>query len=47
MDIWYILWLFDTFPTVLVNCTKKNLATLLGMVREKVATVSLCIFIVT
>jgi hypothetical protein len=28
--IWYILWLFGTFFPVLVCCTKKHLATLLG-----------------
>jgi hypothetical protein len=26
--IWYILWSFGKFSTVLVRCTKKNLATL-------------------
>jgi hypothetical protein len=31
MAIWYILWSFDIFFTVLVFCTKKNLATLMGM----------------
>jgi hypothetical protein len=28
MGIWYILWSFSIFFTVLVCCTKKNLATL-------------------
>jgi hypothetical protein len=28
MAIWYILWSFGIFLTVLVFCTKKNLATL-------------------
>jgi hypothetical protein len=31
MVIWYILWLFGIFFHVLVCCTKKNLATLIGM----------------
>jgi hypothetical protein len=30
-DIWYSLWYFGTFFPMLVNCTKKNPATLSGM----------------
>jgi hypothetical protein len=30
VTIWYILWLFCIFITILVKCTKKNLATLLS-----------------
>jgi hypothetical protein len=31
MTVWYIMFSFGTFFLLLVSCTKKNLATLLGI----------------